>query len=86
MIAEVFGEMVTRRVQRHHALHAQAGTISDRDLLAALDRAIQARTDLGHLIDRIEHRLTHPNVPRATPARPSDPSADGPVTPPSTEV
>jgi hypothetical protein len=65
--------MVTRGVQRRHALQAEAGTISDRDLFAALDRAIEARTDLGHLIDRIERHLDHPYVPSAGPAGPADP-------------
>lgn len=85
-IAEELGDMVARRVQRHHALAAQAGSLSDRELLNALDRAIETRADLGRLIQRIEDRLDSRGMHAVRPIDASDLWADGPVSPPSTDV
>ncbi|MGH2902155.1 MAG: hypothetical protein ACRDK7_00955 [Solirubrobacteraceae bacterium] len=56
-IADVLGEMVTRRVQRDEARKAGAGTLDDRELLVALDRATELRDGVEQLIDRIERRV-----------------------------
>jgi hypothetical protein len=56
-ISELLGQLVTRHVQRHRARQAEAGTIEDRDLLAALERATELQRDLGRLVERLEHRV-----------------------------
>lgn len=58
-ISELLGQLVTRHVHRHQARQAEAGTIDDRDLVAALERATELQRDLARLIERLEHRLDH---------------------------
>lgn len=56
-ISELLGQLVTRHVQRHEAREAEAGTLEDRELLSALERAADLQSDLGRLVDRLEYRL-----------------------------
>lgn len=56
-ISELLGQLVTRHVQRHQAREAEAGTIGDRDLLEALQRAVELQRDLSRLVQRLEYRL-----------------------------
>lgn len=56
-ISELLGQLVARHVHRHEACQAEAGTMDDRDLLGALERAIELQRDLDRLVERLEHRL-----------------------------
>jgi hypothetical protein len=56
-ISELLGQLVTRHVHHYEARQAQAATLDDRDLLAALERAAELQRDLGWLAERLEHRL-----------------------------
>jgi hypothetical protein len=56
-ISELLGQLVTRHVERHRAREAEAATIGDRELLEALERAVELHQDLGRLVERLEHRL-----------------------------
>lgn len=60
-ISELLGELVAGYVHRHQARQAEAGTIDDRDLLGALERAIELQRDLDRLVERLEHRLGRPS-------------------------
>ena len=53
----VLGELVQREVDRHRARRAKAGTLDDRDLLAALDRARELKEDLDAIVSGLERRL-----------------------------
>ena len=46
-ISELLGQLVTRHVHHYEARQAQAATLDDRDLLAALERAAELQRDLG---------------------------------------
>jgi hypothetical protein len=48
---------VAHHVHRHQARQAAAGTIDDRDLLGARERATELQRDLGRLVERLERRL-----------------------------
>ncbi len=61
-ISELLGQLVARHVQHHQAREAEAAKIGDRELLEALQRAIELQRDLGRMVERLEHRLDGRNV------------------------
>ena len=56
----VLGDLVQGEVDRHRARQAKAGSLDDRDLLAALDRAHELQDNLAANVAALEHRLSRP--------------------------
>lgn len=59
-VSEALGALVEREVDRHHARRLKTGTLDDRELVDALDRARQQHADLTQIVTRLEQRLDRP--------------------------
>src|SRR3954467_14716135 len=57
-ISVVLGDLVQREVDRHRARRAKAGSLDDRELLAALDRAHDLQEGLSATVAALERRLS----------------------------
>jgi hypothetical protein len=58
-ISELLGQLVTRHVHRHQVRQTEDGSIDDRQLLDALQRAAELQRDLSQLVARLEYRIGH---------------------------
>jgi hypothetical protein len=56
-IAVVLGELVERRIDRYRAQQVAKGTVDERELLEALDRARALHDDLAAIVRRIEAKI-----------------------------
>src|SRR4051812_45195890 len=57
-ISAVLGDLVKREVGRDRARRAKAGSLDDRDLLVALDRAHELQENLASTVAALERRLS----------------------------